>query len=125
MTASAGTRGGACRGRASPAKLMPPGQKPGFLAQRDLGEPYLAVFHELRERLTAITNYLASALQRSEIESIPAAMPLGQPEILEKASAQVSRADEVIKRFRQLLDEDLGEFRLSHRARIGRRCDRG
>jgi len=81
MMASTRTRAGGCHGHASPAKPMPPGQKPGFLAQRDLREPYLAVFHELRERLTAVTKYLASALQRSEIESIPAVMPLGQPEI--------------------------------------------
>jgi C4-dicarboxylate-specific signal transduction histidine kinase len=121
MTDSTRTRAGACHGRASPAKPMPPGQKPGFLAQRDLREPYLAVYHELSERLTAITNYLASALQRSEIESGPEPMPPGQPEILEKASAQVSRAHEVTKRFRQLLDEDLGEFRLSHHARNGLR----
>ena len=99
MTASTRARACGCLGRASPAKLMPPGQKPGSLPQRDLHELYLAVYHELSERLTAITNYLASALQRSEIESVPAAMPPGQPEILEKASAHISRAHEVIKRF--------------------------
>ena len=70
---------------------MPPEEKPVSLPQTDLREPYLAVYHELSERLTAITNYLASALQRSEIDSVPAAMPLGQPENLEKASARSAR----------------------------------
>src|SRR5271155_1424398 len=120
MTASTRTPAEACRTRASPAKPTPPVQRPGSLPQRDLYEGHPAVCHELSERLTAITNYLASALRLSEIESVPAAMPPGQPGILEKASAEVSRADETIKRFRRLLDEDTGEFRPSYRARNGR-----
>lgn len=120
MTASTSTRAEPGRARAGLTKPAPPGQKPGSLPQRDLCEAYLALCHELSEPLTAISNYLACALRLSEIESIPAAMPPGQPEILEKASAEVSRAEEKIKRFRQLLDEDTGEFRLIYRARNGR-----
>lgn len=120
MTGSTSTRAEPGRARASPAKPTPPAQRPGSLPQRGLYEGYLAVCHELSERLTAITNYLAAALRLSEIESGHAAMPPGQPKILEKASAQISQAEEAIKRFRQLLDEDTGESRLIYRARNGR-----
>jgi hypothetical protein len=72
--------------------------------QRELSEAYLAALHELRERLTATTNYLAAGLRLSEIESAPAVMQLRHTEILEKAFGQVSRANEVIRRFRKLLD---------------------
>ena len=104
MTASAGTRGELCRGRASPAKTTPSGQKPGSLPQRELCETYLAALHELSEPLTATTNYLAAGLRLSEIKSAPAVMPLELIEILEKAFGQVSRANEVIRRCRRLLD---------------------
>jgi hypothetical protein len=54
--------------------------------------------------LTAITNYLAAAVRLSEIESLPAAVPLRHGEILEKALGQVNQANEEIKRFRKLLE---------------------
>ena len=92
MTAAAGIRAEPCHARVSAAKPTPSGQKPGSLPQRDLS-----------------------------IESAPAAMPPGYTEILEKALGQVSHADDAIKRFRQLLDEDTGEFRLIYRARDARR----
>jgi hypothetical protein len=69
-----------------------------------LREAYLAALHELSERLTATTNYLAAGLRLSEIEPVPAVVPLRHAEILEKAFGQVSRANEVIRRFRKLLD---------------------
>lgn len=74
------------------------------MPHRDLNEGHLAVCHELSERLTAITNYLAAALRLSEIEPVPAAMWLRLPDILEKALGQVSRANEEIRRFRKLLE---------------------
>jgi hypothetical protein len=60
--------------------------------------------HELSERLTATTNYLAAGLRLSEIESAPAVMLLRRTEILEKAFGQVSRANEAIGRLRKLVD---------------------
>jgi hypothetical protein len=89
MTASTRTPTELCRARASPAKPTPPAQRP----QRDLYEAQLAVCHELSERLTAITNYLAAAVRLSEIESLPAAVPLRHGEILEKALGQVNQAN--------------------------------
>ena len=83
---------------------MPPGRKPGALPQRDVREPYLAVYHELSERLTATTNYLAAGLRLSKIEAAPTVMLRRHTEILEKAFGQVLRANEVIRRFRKLLD---------------------
>ena len=46
----------------------------------------------------------AAALRLSEIESLPAAVPLRRDEILEKALRQVNQANEEIKRFRKLLE---------------------
>jgi hypothetical protein len=100
MTASTRTPAEPRRARASPAKPTPPAQRP----PRDLYEVHLAVCHELSERLTAITNYLAAALRLSETQSVSRAMPLRHTEILEKALGQVSRASEEIKRFRKLLE---------------------
>ena len=99
MTASTRTPTELCRARAGPAKPTLPAQRP----QRDLHEAQLTVCHELSERLTAITNYLAAALQLFEIESVSAAMPLRRTEILEKALGQVNQANSEIKRFRKLL----------------------
>jgi hypothetical protein len=99
MTGSTRTPTEPCRAGASPMKPTPPAQR----LQRDLYEAHQAVCHELSERLTAITNYLAAALRLSEIESPPAAVSLRHSEILEKALGQVSRASEEIKRFRKLL----------------------
>ena len=100
MTGSTRTPTELCRAGASPMKPTPPAQR----LQRDLYEAHLAVCHELSERLTAITNYLAAALRLSEIESLPAAVPLRHDEILEKALSQVNQANEEIKRFRKLLE---------------------
>jgi hypothetical protein len=100
MTASTRTPTEPRRARASPTKPTPPAQRP----QRDLHEAHLAVCHELSERLTAITNYLAAALRLSEIEPVPAAMPPRLIEILGKALGQVSRANEEMKRFRKVFE---------------------
>jgi len=66
----------------------------------------VAALHDLTERLTAITNYLAAALQLSETGATAACMSPRYIEILEKAFGQASLADEAIKRLRQLLDQD-------------------
>lgn len=100
MTASIRTPTEPCGARASQARSTPPAQR----SQGDLHEAQLAVCHELSERLTAITNYLAAALRLCETQSIPAAAPLRHTEILEKALGQVSRANEKVKRFRKLLE---------------------
>jgi len=100
MTASIRTPTESRRARASPTKPTPPARRP----QRDFYEAHPAVCHELSERLTAITNYLAAALRLSEIESVSAATPLCLTEILEKALVQINQANEEIKRFRKLLE---------------------
>jgi len=99
MTVSIRTPTEPCGIRASPTKSTPPAQRPGSLPQGY--EAHRAVCHELSERLTAITNYIAAALRLSEIEPVSKAMPLRVTEILEKALGQVSRANEEIKRFRK------------------------
>jgi phosphoglycerate-specific signal transduction histidine kinase len=71
-----------------------------------LREATLAALHELTERLTAITNYLAAALRLSQSDATAAGISLRHAEILEKAFDQVAQADEAIKRLRRLLDED-------------------
>jgi hypothetical protein len=101
VTASTRTPTEPCGARAGPAKPTPPAQSPGSLPHRDLYEAHIAVCHELSERLTAITNYLAAALRLSEIEPVSAATPLRLTEILKRALGQVSRANEEIKRFRK------------------------
>jgi len=88
------------------AKLSEIGRPTSSPPARDVREASLAALHGLTERLTAITNYLEAALRRFETDAAAAAMPLRLKEILEKASGQVSQADETIKRLRQLLDED-------------------
>jgi hypothetical protein len=100
-----------CRARATPARPAPLTRTP----QRDLYEAHLAVCHELSERLTAITNYLAAALRLSKIELRPAAVPLRHDEILEKALGQVDQANEEIKRFRKLLEPTATNIRPVHR----------
>jgi hypothetical protein len=62
--------------------------------------------HELTERLTAITNYLAAALRLSQADATAAGISLRHTEILEKAFGQVRQADEAIKLLRRLMDED-------------------
>jgi hypothetical protein len=66
----------------------------------------LTGLHELTERLTAITNYLAAALRLSQSDPTTAGIPLRHTDILEKASGQVSQADETIKQLRRLIDEE-------------------
>jgi hypothetical protein len=100
MTASTRAPTEPCRARVSPAKPTPPAQRP----QSASYEAHPAVCHELSERLTAITNYLAAALRLSEIEPVSAAMPPRHTEILEKALGQVNRANEEMKRFRKVLE---------------------
>jgi hypothetical protein len=89
-----------------PAAAREPGSRgdaPGDPPEGDRREAYLAAIHELAERLTAITNYLASSLRLSQIGGPGAAMSLRHSEVLEKALDQANRADEVIHRLRQLL----------------------
>jgi hypothetical protein len=71
-----------------------------------LREATLAALHELTERLTAITNYLAAALRLSQTDATAAGISLRHTEILEKAFGQVSQADEAIKLLRRLMGED-------------------
>jgi hypothetical protein len=79
------------------------GQKPGFLRETDLHDAHLASCHELSERLTATTNYLAAALRLCETQSLTAAMQRRQIEILEKALGQIERANEEVRQLRKLL----------------------
>jgi len=70
-------------------------------------EARAAAVHELCERLTAIGNYIASAVRLSEID--PAALAQPPPrltEVLNKAMGQVDQADAVINRYRNLLAKE-------------------
>lgn len=69
----------------------------------DRREAYVDAIHELSERLTAITNYVASSLRLSQIGGPGAAMTPRHSEVLEKALDQASQAGEVINRLRKLL----------------------
>lgn len=79
------------------------GQTPGFLHETGSEEAYLAACHELSERLTATTNYLAAALRLCETESVTAAMQRRCTEILEKALGQIDQANEELRQLRKLL----------------------
>jgi hypothetical protein len=78
---------------------------------KDLREATLATLHQLSERLTAITNYLEAALRLSRTAAPAAGVSSNHGEILQKTVAQVSQADEAIKRLRRLLVEDAGRSR--------------
>lgn len=69
----------------------------------DLSAASLAAAHELAERLTAISNYLAAALRLSDIE--PPSLPVrsDQKEILEKAAAQADLTSAIMTELRRLL----------------------
>jgi hypothetical protein len=79
------------------------GQKPAFLREADLHDAQLASCHELSERLTATTNYLAAALRLCESESVTAVMQRRHIEILEKALGQIDRANEGVRQLRKRL----------------------
>jgi signal transduction histidine kinase len=117
LSALIGTEAGGRRAGVSAAKSPPPENRRGSLLQRDAREVSRAALHELSERLTATTNYIASALRLSEIASVPAAMPANGTQILETALDQISLADETINRFRQVWDEDTGGYRPIYGAR--------
>ena len=90
--------------RGTPRKPMPPPEdKLASPPQRDLCEASLAALHELSERLTAATNYLAAALRLCETESVTAAMQPRYTEILERALGQISQANEELRRLRKQL----------------------
>jgi signal transduction histidine kinase len=109
ITASIGADGEGGRAHVVAAKPQPSGDKFGPLSKSDLREEYPAVLHELCERLTATTNYLATALQLSKPDAAMGASSEHSAEISEKAFAQVGRANEAIRRLRQLLNEETGE----------------
>ncbi len=80
-----------------------PRDAPGGLPESERRETYLAAIHELSERLTAITNYLASGLRLSEIGGPSTATSSRHREVLEKAIGQAARAGEAIAWLRKLL----------------------
>jgi hypothetical protein len=74
----------------------------------DRREAHLAAIHELSERLTAITNYLASGLRLAEIAAEGAPMTPRHSEVFEKALDQANRADEAVRWLRKLLVTESG-----------------
>src|SRR5208282_5082133 len=61
------------------------GNEPGFPPSRDLRKASVAALHEFSERLTAITDYPATARCLSETNVTAGGVWLGHTEILEKA----------------------------------------
>ena len=68
-------------------------------------ETRAAALHELSERLTAATNYLAWALQLSKLASTGMANVTEQIEVLGKALKQLDGAGEIMSSLRKLLQE--------------------
>lgn len=74
------------------------------LAPGHPSETRAAAVHQLCERLTAIGNYIASAVRLLEIDPAALARPLPRlTEVLNKALGQVDQAAAVINRYRNLL----------------------
>jgi hypothetical protein len=74
-----------------PAGAQEPGSRgvePGGPSEADRRETYLAAVQELSERLTAITNYLASGLRLAEIGEAGTVMSPRHREVIEKALGQ-------------------------------------
>ena len=71
----------------------------------NLREAVSAGLHELSERLTSLSNYLAAALRLSDPDAGAEVAP-DVKEILDKAFGQVTQADDAIKRLRRLLEEN-------------------
>jgi hypothetical protein len=80
-----------------------------------------AAMHELSERLTAITNYLASSLRLSEIGAAGAGLSPRHTEILGKALGQANQAAEAIYKFRKLLVKE-SEMQGEHEQAIHERA---
>ena len=80
----------------SGARKSEKGQRHG-----DLTQACLALVHELAEPLTAIGNYLDAAIRLHDADTRSAREKLG--EVLEKSQTAVSRADEILRRLRDLL----------------------
>lgn len=72
----------------------------------DLRQACLALVHELAEPLTAIGNYLDAAKRLFDADVQSAQENLGK--VLEKSQTQVSRADEILERLRDLLRHEKG-----------------
>jgi hypothetical protein len=72
----------------------------------DLRQSCLARVRELAEPLTAIANYLEAATLLHGHDSRSAWVKLG--EIFEKSKAQVARADEGLRKLRDLLQHEKG-----------------
>ncbi len=66
---------------------------------------YAAALHELSERLTAATNYLASGFRLSERASVATADAAQLTETLGKALGQLNLADDIAILLRKLLSE--------------------
>jgi two-component system, LuxR family, sensor kinase FixL len=74
----------------------------------ELGQMSAALTHELKQPLTAITNYIEAC--RTYIEAA-AAPPPQLPGLLEKARAQTDRAGGIIQRLRELFKKGETEYR--------------
>ncbi len=66
-------------------------------------ESAAAALHELSERLTAATNYIASSLRLSELGNTE---PVEHGDRLGKALTQLERAGAILNSLRKLLQED-------------------
>jgi hypothetical protein len=106
MTGSADTAAGAVDAPLAARETAPLQENPSSVLRTPLPERCLAVLHELSERLTAATNYLASGLRPSERTSRGPANTARQTEALEKALGQLNQADDIVISLRQLLSEE-------------------
>ncbi len=89
------------------SRCVPQGEAPDEASpagsERSRRVAALAALHELSERLTAATNYLASGLRLSERIMTDEARASRLTEIMEKTLAQVNRADDSVILLRKLL----------------------
>ena len=75
----------------------------------ELGQMSAALTHELKQPLTAITNYIEASRAHMAAAKIALAAP-AVPELLDKAQAQTMRAAEIIQRLRQLFQKRETEY---------------
>jgi len=105
MPAPTRTRAEHCDRRAGPTKSAPGAAQSTSPREAGRREIVSATLHELNERLTAATNYLAASLRFTATESIRPVVPSDRSEILEKALDQINRANEEARQLRKVLSD--------------------
>lgn len=75
----------------------------------ELGQMSAALTHELKQPLTAITNYIEACRAHMAAAQVPLAAPK-VPDLLDRAQAQTERAAEIIQRLRSLFQKRDTEY---------------